>query len=511
MGITVRELLEHPELKTRLVAGAAGLDRVITWAHVCELEDPTVWLSGGELVMTVGIGIPRDEAGQVAYIERLARARLSGLMICEGMRAPALSDAMLETADRLAVPVLLAAYDVPFVAVSRVVADANLGDEHERLRRTVQIYEVGRLVVHGTAEDAELRGRLERILAARLIVLDLVLGQELLPVAVPEPEFQRAVRRAVERYPEGQLPAVVQLPELASGAIALPVPTRGRTFLVVVPKDRRRGHDVVVLRHVATVVALALERKAVERERQRRLAGELLAQLVDQRLNPDLAHELLLREHGFPEPPYAIAAVPELAVTLEELHTMLEGQLVPHAVIRRDGYFLVLLPDSSDALEVMRALATDRAIGWSDPIRSLSRIPVAVVEARWAAHVRERGLQRYAAVRGGALGWPLSLEAAQELVARVVAPVQAYDATHGTALLPSLRTFLACNGSWSETARRLSIHRQTLLYRLRRVEMLTGLRVDRLDDLVTLWLAMRAAQILGADASNSAPQGSVVD
>jgi len=32
-----------------------------------------------------------------------------------------------------------------------------------------------------------------------------------------------------------------------------------------------------------------------------------------------------------------------------------------------------------------------------------------------------------------------------------------------------------------------------------------------LDDLVTLWLAMRAAQILGADASNSAPQGSVVD
>ncbi len=503
MGITVRELLEHPELRTRLVAGEKGLDRPITWAHVCELEDPTVWLCGGELVMTVGIGIPRDEAGQVAYVERLARAQLSGLMICEGMRAPPLTEAMLETADRWGLPVLLTAYEVPFVAVSRVVADANRGDEHERLRRTLQIYEVARLVVQGALDEEELRARLERVLAARLVVLDLVTGRELVPPADAPTRFVHEVSRAVERYPEGQLPAVVQLPELEPGAIALAVPARGRAFLVVMPKDRRRGHDVVVLRHAATVLALALERKAAERERQQRLAAELFAQLADRRIGPDLAVDLLLREYGFPEPPFAVAAVPERALTLSELHTALERGSVPHAVLRRDGYFFILLPDRPAIAEALVRSCPGMPIGWSEPIRSLVRVPEALTEARWAVQVGRPGLVRYAEMRDGAGGWPLTLEAAQELVGRVLVPLREYDAVHGTELLDSLRVFLECEGSWSATARRLGIHRQTLVYRLRRVETLTGLRVDRVGDLAMLWLAMRAAEVLGLLGSDS--------
>lgn len=511
MGITVRELLEHPELKTRLIAGEAGLDRPITWAHVCELEDPTVWLSGGELVMTVGIGIPADEQGQVAYVERLARAQLSGLMVCEGMRAPQLSEAMLEAADRWGLPVLLTAYEVPFVAVSRVVADANRDAEHERLRRTVQIYDVARVVVQGTVDEAELRARLERILAARLAVVDLATGRALVPPGEPSARLVQEVARAVERYPEGQLPAVVQVPELEPGAIALAVPARGRAFLVIVPRDARRGHDVVVLRHAATVVGLALERRAAERERQQRLASELVAQLADQRTSVDLAAELLTREHGFPEPPYAVAAIPEEAVSLSDLHAGLEAAAVPHAVLRRDGHCFVLLPDQPSVAEALAQRYAGVPIGWSDPLRSLARVPEALHEARWAAQVGGRGLRRYADVRAGASGWPLSVEAARELVERVLRPLVRYDEAHGTALLASLRTFLECEGSWSETARRLGVHRQTLVYRLRRVEALTGLRVDRVGDLALLWLALRAGALLGllGDGSGRAATGPV--
>lgn len=497
MGITVRELLEHPELRTRLVAGEKGLDRQITWAHVCELEDPTVWLCGGELVMTVGIGIPRDAEGQVAYVERLVRAQLSGLMICEGMRAPPLTAAMLETADRWGLPVLLTAYEVPFVAVSRVVADANRGEEHERLRRTLQIYEVARFVVQGALDEEELRTRLERILAARLVVLDLMTGRGLLPPADVPAWLVQQVYQAVERYPEGQRPAVVQLPDLELGALALAVPARGRAFLVVVPTDRRRGHDVVVLRHAATVLGLALERKASERERQQRLVGELFAQLAERRIGPDLAVDLLLREHGFPAPPFAVAAVPERALTLSELHSVLERESVPHAVLRRDGYFFILLPDTQEAAEALVRSCSDIPIGWSEPIRSLVRVPEALTEARWAVQVGGAGLVRYAEMRDGGGGWPLTLQAAQQLVERVLVPLLEYDAIHGTGLLESLRVFLACEGSWSLTARRLGIHRQTLVYRLRRVETLTGLRVDRVGDLAMLWLAMRAGETLG--------------
>src|ERR671939_1193134 len=117
MSITVRELIGIADLKTRVLAGAGGLDRKVTWAHVCELPDPTEWLGGGELVMTTGLGVPRRSRAQVAYVERIARAGLSGLMIGDQMCAPKLSARMLAAADELSLPVLLTSYEVPFSAV----------------------------------------------------------------------------------------------------------------------------------------------------------------------------------------------------------------------------------------------------------------------------------------------------------------------------------------------------------------------------------------------------------
>lgn len=501
MAITVRDLLERPDLQTRLIAGEAGIDRPVTWAHVCELEDPTAWLSGGELVMTVGIGIPRDPAGQVAYIERLAKAQLSGVMICEGMRAPELSDEMLEAADRWGLPVMLTAYEVPFVAVSRVVADANMEEEHARLRRTLQVYEVARLVVHAELSASEFIARLERIVGGRLLVVDPAMGQAVLPpeAAMP-PSLLSALREALERYPSDHVPAVIQLPEAAPSTIALAVPTRRRAFMVVSARPRRAAHDVVVLRHVATVVALALERMTADLERKHRLGAELFAHLADRRITPDLALELLMREQRFPSPPYAVAAIAEDAVPLSDLQAWLEAHGVPHMALRREGYLFLLLPDSERAMAYLRERLSLAPLGWSERVLTLARIPEAMLEARWAlqqAREMGRGLVRYGEQGLGSASLPLSVEAARSLVERVLGPVLAYDVSHDGQLFLSLRCFLEQDCSWSETARALGIHRQTLVYRLRKVETLTGLKVDRTGDLVTLWLAVRAASALG--------------
>ncbi|MCX7623983.1 MAG: PucR family transcriptional regulator ligand-binding domain-containing protein [Thermomicrobium sp.] len=527
MPITVRELLERPDLKTRLVAGAAGIDRVVTWAHVCELEDPTAWLCGGELVMTVGIGIPREPSGQVAYVERLARAELAGLMICEGMKAPPLAPDMLATADRLGFPVLLTAYEVPFVAVSRVVADANLEQEHRRLRQAVQVYEVARLVVHGELAERELIGRLERIVGAHLAVVDPLLERVLLPRdRTSDLRFLAPLRRMIERYPPGQLPAVLQLSEATPGAIALAVPTRRPVFLAVAPQRTGVARDIVTLRHVATVLALALERERAERERRYRFGSELFAQLADGRLPGELALELLRREQGFPEPPYLVAAVAAPDRVLPELQDALATLGTPHVALRRDGLVYLLLPERATALEVVERAVAVGKIGVSQPVRTLARVVEAMVEARWAL---ERGGDRSRVVRfgEGALGaghWPLSVEAARELVDRVLGPLFAHDARQGSHLLPTLAAFLAHDASWSATARALGIHRQTLVYRLRRIEQLTGLRVDRVSDLATLYLATEAARALGrplpqwsegrraggAERASGSPQGATV-
>ena len=69
-----------------------------------------------------------------------------------------------------------------------------------------------------------------------------------------------------------------------------------------------------------------------------------------------------------------------------------------------------------------------------------------------------------------------------------------YDATHGTALVTTLRAFLEAGGRWQETADHLHVHVNTLRNRLERVESLTGRRLDSTQDRVDLWLALAAAR-----------------
>ena len=71
------------------------------WVHISELDDPTPWLRGGELLLTTGLPL---RAGPAAYVERLADAGLTGLGLGLGFgydEAPA--DAVA-AADRLRVP-----------------------------------------------------------------------------------------------------------------------------------------------------------------------------------------------------------------------------------------------------------------------------------------------------------------------------------------------------------------------------------------------------------------------
>jgi purine catabolism regulator len=67
----------------------------------------------------------------------------------------------------------------------------------------------------------------------------------------------------------------------------------------------------------------------------------------------------------------------------------------------------------------------------------------------------------------------------------------------GGALLSSLRAFLECNGSWEEAAARLGVHRHTLRQRLRRVEELSGRRLDSGHDRMELLLAFEARDLAG--------------
>jgi DNA-binding PucR family transcriptional regulator len=76
---------------------------------------------------------------------------------------------------------------------------------------------------------------------------------------------------------------------------------------------------------------------------------------------------------------------------------------------------------------------------------------------------------------------------------RLLGPLAEYDARHNAELLPTLRSFLACDGSWSACAARMYVHVNTVRYRIGRIEALTGRDLSALPDRVDFFLALRGA------------------
>jgi sugar diacid utilization regulator len=78
-----------------------------------------------------------------------------------------------------------------------------------------------------------------------------------------------------------------------------------------------------------------------------------------------------------------------------------------------------------------------------------------------------------------------------------VAPLVAYDDQYETELVRTLETFLDADGNVARTAERLFTHRHTIRYRLERVKELTALDVSSTDGRERLSLGLKAMRVLG--------------
>lgn len=79
----------------------------------------------------------------------------------------------------------------------------------------------------------------------------------------------------------------------------------------------------------------------------------------------------------------------------------------------------------------------------------------------------------------------------QELTLSTIGALIDYDQQRGLDLANTLISYIRNQGNVSQTSRALSLHRQSLLYRLRKIESLTGRTLEDPDDLFLLDLSMK--------------------
>ncbi|MGH3730877.1 MAG: PucR family transcriptional regulator ligand-binding domain-containing protein, partial [Micromonosporaceae bacterium] len=116
---TLRQLVDALGPDLARVGRVDALDTDVTGVHVSELDDPTMYLSGGELLLTTGMPFTDPDREPAAYVARLVRRGVCGLGFGLGPVHQEVPTALVAACDDAGLPVFSVPGPTPFLVVAR--------------------------------------------------------------------------------------------------------------------------------------------------------------------------------------------------------------------------------------------------------------------------------------------------------------------------------------------------------------------------------------------------------
>jgi purine catabolism regulator len=107
----------------RPAAGGVVARRQVSGVHISELDDPTPYLEGGELLLTTGIPVSGGEAKVRAYVRRLVERNVAALGLGLGAGVNQVPPALMAACAAEGLELLVVPDGTPFMKVSRAYWD----------------------------------------------------------------------------------------------------------------------------------------------------------------------------------------------------------------------------------------------------------------------------------------------------------------------------------------------------------------------------------------------------
>lgn len=536
--LTLRQALQLSVFEqANIIAGEAGLDRVIRRIHVVDIPDAEYHIYGqGLLLFTSGYGIKDNPTEQAALIPKLAENHVIGMVFSLGWYFNEVPAVMLAEAEQRGFPIITVPYDVKFISIierlyvelvnEQAAVRERADDIHRRLTRLV--LEGGGLeAVASTLADILQRSVLfeslafEVLAAAQVGPIDESRRRALEAGRTPPEIVERMMQHGI--YAElqstmkpvrlGVIPDLGMLMERVVAPIIVGREVYG--YIWIVAGDHPlMALDELAIEHAATVAALILLKEQAVRETQNNLRGDFFAQLLRSSERDSL---MLERAHlvGYHfDRSHQVLFVLCKAATSATLTTLtarldrwLRTQGVSGLVITRERGLAVVAEAKSEM--VGQTLAEKMVLEVSNPAQVLvvgvgrlvpsgESLRRSYDEAREAAEIGERLGKPPRAVlfwKLGLLDWLHHLP--QDVLAgnpflKTVQGLAEHDRKTNGDLVRTLDSYLEHGGALAEAAAALNVHRNTLLYRIGRIEEITGMDLKDTTQRLNLHVALKA-------------------
>ncbi|MCS6871727.1 MAG: helix-turn-helix domain-containing protein [Anaerolineae bacterium] len=544
--VTVQDMLRHTmPVGTRIVAGRDGVTKPISWVAVLHTRPPAFpSLEGRELALLSidALHLLSDKLTLAAIIHDLAQVDVAALGV-----VGTIDPAARKAAESYGIPLL----NLPDGTVLRqlerdcvrlLVGTPPSPEERGRAihEQLLQLSTANRGLRAVIAALADLSGLTIVVQDKRLDILTAV-GE-----LVESPNFaaiEAALRdpaalptHFLDRHQAAQhadSPALIHLPEHNLQRLTVPIVANrlGRGFFSLMAESQRAFEplDGQFLRHGAAVCALEMAKEKAIREAQKRVQGSLLERLLLGNIPLDQALRQLTRLGYQPnDKPYAALAacwtgenVPSdrrLETTFNEQVALLGSQALVQ--LMESGVVVFCQaeqPQSTAARKVMpravRQLAeavlsrlraqfpqAHLAVGVGRPAESLAQWRTSYQEAtaaqriaaQWRVHqplyFADLGVYRL-------LSLLLETPELRSFYRETLGELADESPSNGD-FIQTLEVFFEEHGNLSQTASRLHVHRNTLLYRMERIAQLGGFDLDNPETRLAVHLALKIRRLL---------------
>lgn len=567
MQLTVQDVLDYELLEGAVVRTAKeyAQTRPVHWVSVMEMPVEN-FVRRNELVLTTAMGCKNDLEIFRGFVKDIIDSGAAALMIAMGRHVYEIPKEIAQLAEEHAFLLIELPWELRFsTVIEEVMIDLNDLHRQER-QRSEQVQQDLLKLILADAELEKIAAYIRRELDSALLITDAhgavqaaagfsrakleeweqQVSQGVFPIRQVVPKGNRDPM--IQKFRSGELGGrkLVQVPVLQVSEEA-----QGYLF-VELPENAGDGRldvfSVHVLEHAATTISLWRSRQNAVEETKAALRMDFVRELANGEFTTKEQAASRARALGYDlELPYiGLAGSPEnlrelfgrrkpdhssytewsksmIAYIEEEIH------YAAHAMKRTvmtgyvDGYLIIFLEkplESGQENQINFLDLIERRLGnllpevllsWGigDHAQDFAGFSSSFQHAKAALEIGriKKGpghRMDYRDTRADRLLLQLAkTEGMKDIIQSTIQPLVDYDQQRQMDLIGTFSAYNHYQGNVSQTARALNLHRQSLLYRLRKIESLTGLSLVDPDDLFLLELCVRTHRIRATEPNDA--------
>jgi purine catabolism regulator len=538
---TIRDLLRSAlPMGTRVVAGQKGLNRVVTWTSVLHTRPPAFpSLEGHELALLSidALHLLSDKLTLADLVNDLVQMDVAAIGVIGNIDSRART-----AADEHAIPLLALPQGTSLRHVERDVVKVLVGPPPSAEQRGLEIRDqlmqlstenrgmsaLVSAIVEATGKTVVIHDKRMEPLVTMGALRDRDDWQEIEQALSSEEPLPTVFRNRVEVAQITPEPALIDMPEFGMRRLVVPIVANrmGRGFFsMLVTGGNFDGLDMQFARHGATIAALEMAKEKAIREAQKKVQGGVLERLLMGTIPTDQAMRQLARLGHQPDHhPYAAVAAcwgQDDGPSERRLETMFNEQvnvLNCEAVVQllENSVVIFCADDSSTGKTMPRSVrqladavqarvrtqypTANLAMGIGRPVTTLAEWRTSYQEGMAAQRIALQW-NIYQPLFFGDLGvyrlLSLLLETAElRSFYRETLGDLADERYANDEFVNTLETFFEEHGNLSQTANKLHVHRNTLLYRMDRIGQIGDFDLDNPEARLAVHLALKIRRLL---------------